>query len=98
MAAIEELKEALKIKQTNDELLEYLSSSLRWLIHYSNKYQISLPEKEKISLILDRIMDINKGLPPKSKHPFSTPEDETEPIILKFQMLNKSLTRTKILH
>ena len=84
MAAIEELKEALKIKQVNDELLEYLSSSLSWLIHYSNKYQISLPEKEKISLILERILDINKGLPSKSKHPFSTPDDETEPIITSY--------------
>ena len=80
MAALEELKDALKTKQVNDELLEYLSSSIRWILHYSNKHNIPLPEKGKILDVLDRVMVISKGVPPpKNKHPFSTPDDETEP-------------------
>ena len=30
LAAFQELKDALQVKRVNDELLEYLSSSLRW--------------------------------------------------------------------
>jgi len=91
LAAIEELKDALKTKQINDELLEYLSSSLRYLLHYSNKYAIPLPERETILSILDRIMDVSKELPIGKKHNFpptefhqrnKTTEDETEPIII----------------
>ena len=48
LAAFQEWKDALQVKRVNDELLEYLSSSsLRWLLHYSHKYQIPLPEKIK---------------------------------------------------
>lgn len=45
MAAFEELKEAVKIKRVNDELLEYLASSLRYILHYSKKYDIPIPER-----------------------------------------------------
>jgi hypothetical protein len=48
MAAFQELKDVLQVKRVNDELLEYLSSSLHWLLHYSHKYQIPLSEKNKI--------------------------------------------------
>jgi hypothetical protein len=54
MAAWQELHEVLKLKHVNDELLEYLASSLRYLLHYSQKYNISLPERDKIGEILDR--------------------------------------------
>jgi hypothetical protein len=32
-----ELKDAIRIKRVNDELLEHLISSLRWLFYYSDK-------------------------------------------------------------
>lgn len=44
MASFQELNDAMRIKRTNDELLEYLVSSLRWLIHYSKKNRIPLPD------------------------------------------------------
>jgi len=37
MAAFQELQEVLQIKNVNDELLEFLTSSLRWLLHYETK-------------------------------------------------------------
>lgn len=57
------MEEALKIKQVNDEMLEHLVSSLRWLLHYSQKYGIPLPEKEKITLLVNRAMEIGQKLP-----------------------------------
>jgi len=43
MAAFQELKDVLQVKRVNDELLEYLSSSLRWyyiiLINIKYHYQ-----------------------------------------------------------
>ena len=79
LAAFQELKEALQITRVNDELLEYLSSSLNWLLHYSNKYKIPLPEKDIINGILENIMNVDKKLPPNFKHPNGTPEESTEP-------------------
>jgi hypothetical protein len=79
LAAFQELKDALQVKRVNDELLEYLSSSLNWLLHYSHKYQIPLPEKDMIIGMLENIMKVDKKLPPNFKHPNGTPEDSTEP-------------------
>jgi len=79
LASFQELKDALQVKQVNDELLEYLSSSLRLLLHYSHKYQIPLPEKDKILETLGNIMNVEKKLPPNFKHPNGTPNESTEP-------------------
>lgn len=57
-AAMEELREALKLKEINEELLDQLGASLRWLMHYSSKYNIPLPEKDKMSDFIDRTMAI----------------------------------------
>lgn len=64
LAAFKELEEALKVKKINDELCEYLASSLRWLLYYEEKHNIKLPEKEKIAEILSSILDVNNKLPP----------------------------------
>ena len=79
MAAFQELKEALQVKRVNDELLEYLSSSLNWLLHYSHKYQIQLPEKDTIIGMLENIMNVSKKLPPNNQHPNGTPKEPPEP-------------------
>ncbi len=84
MAAFQELKDALQVKRVNDELLEYLSSSLNWLLHYSHKYQIPLPEKDRIIQTIENIMNVDKKLPPNFKHPNGTPDDSTEPKIIVF--------------
>jgi hypothetical protein len=62
-AAYQELKDAMQFKRVNEELLEYLSSSIRWLLHYSKKNNIPLPEKDKIHKIVDRAMAIADKLP-----------------------------------
>jgi hypothetical protein len=50
MAAAEELRNALKLKRINEELLEHLASTLRWLLKYGEINNITLPEKDKIAL------------------------------------------------
>lgn len=63
MAAFQELQEALQIRNVNDELLEYLASSLNWLLHYSSKYNINLPEEDRIYEVVERAMAIASKLP-----------------------------------
>lgn len=63
MQEIQELREAVKLKRINEELLEQLASSLRWLLHHSQKYNIPLPETDKIIALLERTMEITDKLP-----------------------------------
>ena len=58
MAAWQELQDAVKISRKSAELLEYLTSSLMYLLHYSKKYRIRLPEEEKITDILQKVSTI----------------------------------------
>ena len=75
MAVLEELRHTLKVKRINDELLEHLASTLRWIIRYSETNNITLPEKDKIVLALDRAMEITEKLPTSLQQPDKTPDD-----------------------
>ncbi len=77
--AAEELRDALKLKRINEELLEHLASTLRWLLGYGEINNIRLPEKDKIALALDRAMEIAEKLPssPTNNTHFSTPKRDT---------------------
>jgi adenylate cyclase len=80
LAALQELQDALKIKRINDELLEFLASSLRWLLHFPRKNNLPVPERDRIMDILDRVMAIADKLPPtRNQHDFKHSEDSTEP-------------------
>ena len=61
-AAYQKLQEVIRIKKINEELLEYLGSSLRYILHYSKKNNIYLPDSDKIKEILDRTMVISSKL------------------------------------
>ena len=60
---MERLRNTLKVKRVNDELLEYLASSLRWVIHYCRKHDIPLPEEEKIIDLCNKAIEIERKLP-----------------------------------
>lgn len=62
-AAIHELHDAVKIRHVNMELLQYLTSSLRWIMRYSQKYNIEIPEKDKIMALIDRAIEIDNKTP-----------------------------------
>jgi hypothetical protein len=63
MAAFQELKDAIRMRRVNDELLEYLVSS-RWLIHYSKKNRIQLPDMDKMQETIDRAINTAEKLKP----------------------------------
>ena len=62
MAATEKLRYAVKVKQINDELMEHLASSLRWLLHYCIKNNIPIP-RDEIDNIIDKAVKIESKLP-----------------------------------
>jgi hypothetical protein len=62
-AAIHELQDAVKIRHVNMELLQYLTSSLRWVLRYCRKYNIEIPEKDKITELIDRAIEIDNRTP-----------------------------------
>ena len=65
MAAYQELQEALKVKRINDELLDFLSSSVRWILHYTKNNNMDIPDKDRIIDILDKAMKIEDRYPLK---------------------------------
>lgn len=78
MAALEQLRYAVKVRRVNDELLEQLASALWWLLHYAAKNNIDLPDKDKISLALDRAMEIARKQPrSRATTHLSTPKRDT---------------------
>ena len=78
LAIFKELQEALQLKRINEELLEYLGASLRWLFHYSEKYNIPLPENDKIGLLIDRTLEITNKIPVTPTTQKSTPKYNTQ--------------------
>jgi hypothetical protein len=60
---VERLRNTMKVKRINDELLQHLESSLRWVIHYCRKHDIPLPEEDKIIDLCNKAIEIEKKLP-----------------------------------
>jgi hypothetical protein len=76
LAAVQKLRYALEMKKINDNLLEQLASSLKWLLHYSEKYQIPLPEKDRIIALIDRAIELENQLPTNPNRLKNQPESE----------------------
>lgn len=49
-----EYKKALRLKNMNQELIHHLHGSLFWLLRYSEKYSIPLPQKEALSSMIEK--------------------------------------------
>lgn len=87
---MERLRNTMKVKRVNHELLEYLESSLRWVVHYCRKHNMPLPEDEKIIDLCNRAIDIERKLPKVSddllqRHNYDIPdEDDTKPSIERY--------------
>jgi len=81
MASTEKLRYAVKVKQINDELMEHLSSSLRWVLHYCTKNNIPIPRDE-----IDNIID--KAVKIEAKLPYS------QPTTLDMKKIRRDLDRT----
>ena len=62
LASIDKLNSLLKTKKKVDELVEQLGTNLSWLIHYSEKHDIPLPEKDKILCMISKTLAISDSI------------------------------------
>lgn len=80
MQSIAELRETLRVKQLNENLLDLLTSSMSWLKRYCEKNGIPFPYEElgiRWEKILATINQI-QGLSPENEHAPKSPEDRTK--------------------
>lgn len=52
--ALLEYKDAVRIKNMNQELLQHLGDSIFYLIKHSEKYNLPLPKKDELIRMVDR--------------------------------------------
>lgn len=64
--AIAQYDKSVKLKQLNQELYDHLLGSVVWLLKYSEKYSIPLPQKQGLydlikrsESLIDRILEDN---------------------------------------
>lgn len=82
---ITELRNALTIKELNEELLEHLQLSMMYILRYCEKHSVPLPNLETITKLLDRADSLIYQLRNEGKVPladttnthFSTPKHDT---------------------
>jgi len=63
IAIMKELQDAIKIKKNNDELQQYLISSIQWIIRYAERNNFRIPDKDKMIEMLDKITQIKSQYP-----------------------------------
>ncbi len=68
--AIMHYDRAIRLKKINENLYDHLSGSISWILRYSDKNQIPLPNKEKLNEMVTRAESlfkeiINCPLPPE---------------------------------
>ena len=73
--AILEHEKALKLKDLNVELNSHLTSSIYWLLKYSEKYNMPLPMKDGLLSMLDKSDVLIDSIISKSK------EEKYQPIV-----------------
>jgi hypothetical protein len=83
LLANEELRQAIKIKRLNEQLLEHLHSTLIWAIRYCRKNNIPLPNEHIMKSSLEKaekyLQQMPYSSPTKVKQPDKTTEDESVP-------------------
>lgn len=78
------IDETVRIKGLNEQLLDTSYNLLFRLIRKCKENDIPI-DSETIALVTEvrKTLGLIHCSPPKSKHPFSTPDDETELILVK---------------
>ncbi len=81
---IAELRNALTIKDLNEELLEHLQLSIMYILKYCDENKVPLPDMDRIEKMLDRADNLiyqlrNEGRIPVTTNNtrFSTPKHDT---------------------
>ena len=61
---VNELRDTLKLKRANEELLEILDSTLRWIVEYCERNQMPIPEPSRLGVRLETVREaVSKFLP-----------------------------------
>lgn len=63
-ALAQEWQEILKFKKINEDLMEHLCSSIRWMIRYARNNNLPLPEIERMEDMLSKAMSYTDKLGP----------------------------------
>jgi hypothetical protein len=56
IALAQEWQEILKFKKINEDLMEHLCSSIRWIIRYARNNNLPLPEIDRMEDMLKKAM------------------------------------------
>jgi hypothetical protein len=88
---LEEWKEVNRMKRLNQELYDMLGGTLIYILEYSQKYNIELPNRDGLFRMGERIHylmnEINNNFPPNFKHPNGTPKEPPKP---KFDLIDNN--------
>ncbi|KAA2283865.1 hypothetical protein [Candidatus Nitrosocosmicus sp. SS] len=86
---LEKWKQVNRMQDLNQRLYDELGSAIIYILEYSKRNDVVLPNRERLWKLVENIHEITgrvnryrgeiNNLPPKTKHPFSTPDEETEP-------------------
>jgi hypothetical protein len=76
---VSELREALRIKDMNVELLEQIDFTARWLLDYCEKNGVEPPNLDRLRSMLERaqviVAEVYPDPPPESATRLGHPED-----------------------
>ena len=83
---IQEIEEAIRIKELNMEFMEQNTFLSRWLLNYCAKNNIEAPNLDRLQELVQKGIQLVQKMykpyrfsSPKNKHPDKTPKDSTEP-------------------
>lgn len=71
-----ELDKATKMKNLNQDLLEHLNGSIRWMLSYSEKYGIPLPKKDEMLRMIKKADLIVEQIVQKADQPTKVDSDD----------------------
>ena len=82
---IGEIQETIRIKELNVELMETLTGNAIWILKYCEKNNIRPPNLKRLLETVSKSRTLTERMyqyfSPQNKHPFTTPEDSTEPCV-----------------
>ncbi len=60
--AVNEYEKAVRVKNMNQELYDHLLGSIVYLLKYSEKYNVPLPQKDELCRMLNRAQSLIEGI------------------------------------
>jgi hypothetical protein len=82
-----EIREVVKVKDLNIELMEHLTFTADWLLRYCERNNVWPPNTDRLLELMHRAKGLIQKIcqpyiPTESQQRFKTPDDSTEPKIV----------------